>query len=116
VDRRTLRGRDALGGGEILDRLRHAVQRAHVLAAPELIVAQRSLGEQLLALAHGDDGVDRRIEAIDVVEIGVHDLDAGELLRPQRLAQRQRIHHHDVGYGGFGLACGLLRGHGRILL
>ena len=97
-DARALRGADALGRGQVLDRLREAVhpaadiRRAQARSSRALACAQ-----QIAAVLQRDDGVDLGIERVDVVEVGVHHLDAGHLLGLDRARQRERVHHHDVG-------------------
>ena len=96
-DARALRGADALGRGQVLDRLGQAVHPAANFAARKLLVARLGLRNQIAAVLQRDDGVDLGIERVDVIEVGVHHLDAGHLLRLDRARQRERVHHHDVG-------------------
>ena len=96
-DARALRGADALGRGQVLDRLGQAVHPAANFAARQLVVARLGLRNEIAAVLQRDDGVDLGIERVDVIEVGVHHLDAGHLLGLDRARQRQRVHHHDVG-------------------
>ena len=56
--------------------------------------------QNLLAIAHRDDRVVGRIGALDVVEIGRHDLDAGHLARRNHIRQRTGAKIEDVGLTG----------------
>ncbi len=96
-DARAHRHRHALDGREILHGEREAVQRPPQLAARQLCIALARLRQQGGAVLQRDDGVDPRVEPLDVVEMGGHDLDARDAPRADRRGQADRIHHDDVG-------------------
>src|SRR5208283_6173263 len=81
---RAHRGANAPGRLEILDRMRKAVHPAKMLAASQLRVASFGLVEQMLTRQKRNDRVDARVQAIDVIEIRVHHLDARDPLRLDR--------------------------------
>ena len=98
--------RAAVGGGEadrvagVLDRLRHAVQPAAPSflrsAAREFGVARVGLLQQGVVACQVDDGVERRVEAVDAREVGLHDLAARQRACADRRRQRLRIECGDV--------------------
>ncbi|MNN32664.1 hypothetical protein D3C81_1463900 [compost metagenome] len=79
VQRRAQGGANAAGQREVLHRMRQAMHPAAVLAARQFGVACIGLGQQLLRRLLADDGVDRRIEALDMPEIVHHHFVAGHL-------------------------------------
>ena len=90
---------------EVLDRLWEAVQRAAALAARELGVARARLGEKLLALAQRDDRVHVRVDARDVVERRVHDLDTRDASSANGRRESHRVHRDDRVHGSLRARC-----------
>ncbi len=72
------------------------MQRPHQLATPDLPISLCRLSKQLRAVLQSDNGVDPRIEFLDVIEIRRHDLDAGDLPGANGIAKRHRVQHHDA--------------------
>ena len=71
--------------------MRKAVHPAEMLAARELSVASPGLLEQVRARLKRHDRVDARVQALDVIEIRGHHLDARDLLRLDRARERDRV-------------------------
>ena len=90
------RGGKAGGTGSVLDRLRHAVQKAAAGTAGELGVALGGLLQQHLVGREADDGVEVRIDAVDALQVGAHHLDARHLARMDRTRQRVRVEAGEV--------------------
>ena len=61
------------------------MERPQQLAARKLHIAFARLHQQSCAILQRDNGVHMRIHPLDVVEIGRHDLDAGNLPRDGRI-------------------------------
>ncbi len=78
-DRRALRGGEPAGIGEVLHRDRETVHPPRVVAAVELLVTLPGLVDELGLVGAGHDRVHRRVEPIDVPEVGLQHLDAGDL-------------------------------------
>jgi hypothetical protein len=72
------------------------VQRPCRRAAGNLGVALARLRQRGGTVLQRHDGVDPRIEPLDVIEIGAHDLDAGDAPRADRGREADRVHHDDV--------------------
>ena len=100
---RAVGGGEAGGLGDVLDRLRQAKQERalHVaLARPcQDRVAGSRFGEQQVAVAPADDGVDLRVDGVDAGEKGLHDLAARERARPDRRRELVRGEIGDVAHG-----------------
>ncbi len=77
--------------------MRQAMQRPHGLAFRQQGIFFARLCQQAVAILQRHDGVHLGIDEIDMVEVGVHHLDAGEFARGDGRRQSARIHHHDVG-------------------
>ena len=69
----------------LLDRDRHAVQRADVAAAGDGAIGGISRGDGLGQ--EGDDGVEVAVDGVDASEQGVEDLAAGRLLLADHVRQ-----------------------------
>ena len=96
-ERRAERRADAGRGDQVLDRDRQAVHPAAALAARELRVARVGLREQGIAVLQRDDRVVRRVQPLDAVERGDHELAARQLraaiARTARGVELGRIGH-----------------------
>ena len=66
------------GAGGVLEADRQTVQRARLFACGELAV-RLCCSRAGTILIDGDYGVDQRIEAVDLFEVGFEDLDGGHL-------------------------------------
>ena len=71
---------------------------AEILAARELCIALRRLLHEHVAAEQGNDGIHGGVEALDLVEMRLHDLPAGYSLFPNRGREIDRIQHDDVRY------------------
>jgi hypothetical protein len=96
-DRRPLRGGQALHGREVLDGLREAVHPPPGVATGDLLVPSPRLLQELASLADQHDGVDVRVRALDVVEVGCHDFDARERAHADGPREILAVHAHDLG-------------------
>ncbi len=94
-DRRAFGGHHARGRADVLGRLRKAMQRSAALSACELGIALGCLGAQRLTVHRGNDGVDARVVAIDLGEIGVEHLDARDLARVDGAGQCDGVEFDD---------------------
>jgi hypothetical protein len=72
------------------------MQRAKVYPAIKLLVALAGLGNQPIAILQCHDGIYRRVETSDVIEIGVRHFDARSSSRADRVGKRNRVKHHDI--------------------
>ncbi|MNI27542.1 hypothetical protein D3C73_812800 [compost metagenome] len=103
VDQRAHRRDHAAHGRQVLGRLRHAMHPAQPLTGIQLRVALGGFAQQRIGIAPGDDGVDLRVDAVDMRQIGAHDLDTGHLAASDRIRQGMRRHGDDgVQAGGVG--------------
>ena len=82
----------AADGGQVLDRVGKAVERADRAAGGELGVMFARLREQAGTLLQGDDRVDPRVERVDPVEEGGHHLHAGNAATADRPGELDRPH------------------------
>ena len=73
------------------------MQRPHELVARKLRIAFARLRQQVCAILQRNDRIHTRIEYLDVIEIGRHDLDAGQLPGGNVAGEREAVQHHDVG-------------------
>jgi hypothetical protein len=55
------------------------------------------LYQQVCAILQRDDRIHTWIENLDVIEVGRHDLDAGQLPGGNVAGEHKAIQHHDVG-------------------
>ena len=62
----------------------------------QLVVALARLCQQRVSILERNDGVDPRIESRDVIQIGTHHLDAGQLARMDRRGERRGVQRDDV--------------------
>jgi hypothetical protein len=85
--RRAERGADAGRRGHVLDGQRKAVQRPATLAARQFRIAGIGLRQQAFARLQADDGVHRRVQRLDALEVGEHRLVAREAARAQGRAE-----------------------------
>jgi hypothetical protein len=81
-DQRAARVDQAGGVLEVLHAQRHAFERTR-LAARDALAGGLRVGEQGMALAHGDEGVEIAVGHVDAVEHRLHELDRRGFLRPQ---------------------------------
>ena len=72
------------------------MQRSDLLPPSELSVAEPRLLQQAAAILESHDGIYMWIQLSDVVEIGRHDLDTGELPRADRVGERASAHHNNL--------------------
>ncbi len=100
VDRRALGGPEALDRGQVLDRVGEAMEQAQGLLAGELVIAGLGLLQQVAAIAQRDDGVDRGIEPLDLVQVSGHGLDAGDLAGADRGGEPDAAEFGDLGHAG----------------
>src|SRR5439155_23968912 len=89
----------ALGVEDVLGRERAAVQRSEdtlpfvvPVRVPRLLDGALAGGE--------DDGVQARVDGVDVLEVRAHDLNRGQLLGPDRACQPPRPGPDDVSHAG----------------
>jgi hypothetical protein len=78
---------DAGGVDQVLEADRHAVQRAAIVAARELVLGGARLGEREVG-GDGDERVERGVEACDALEALRGDVHGREPLRAVRGAER----------------------------
>ena len=79
--------------------LNRALRGAYPSGSPiKPVVALAGLCQQRVSILERNDGVDPRIEGRDVIQIGGHDLDAGELPRMDRRGERRGVQRDDVVY------------------
>lgn len=94
---RAQRRAQALGGRQILDCLREAVEPTLTDAPGQKRVLLARLSQNLLTTAHRNDRIVRRIGPLDLVEIDRQDLDAGRFARGDQIRQRTRAKFEDIG-------------------
>ena len=93
MDRHAGGGRHAFGVAEILDRDRHAVQRAARAAGRGLGIARRGIGQRALG-RQGGVALELGIEPLDAVEQRPGGIDGAELARLQ--LARDLVERHVV--------------------
>ena len=81
VDGRAVGRRDAASASEILDPDRQAKQRTTLTG--RAVVGERGFGESALG-DEGTDGIDLRIDPLDLLEMGLHDLARRDVARAQQ--------------------------------
>src|ERR1700735_3336645 len=69
------------------------------LPAPALVITVARLAEQDVAFLQRDDGVEGGIEARDVIQAGVHELDARHPARLQCTRERGSVHQEQFRHG-----------------
>src|SRR5215469_1363733 len=77
--RRPERGADTIGWFEVLDCRWKTMERTALLSPRQLRVALLGLPAELVTRLQRDNRVEGRVEQLDAVEEGIHDLDAREL-------------------------------------
>ena len=90
-DQRAHRRPDALGEQQILDRERHAVERAEQVPPAITAASARRAAVARLVRGHGDERVHRRLERLDPREHGVDHRDGRDLLGADLPGEGQRI-------------------------
>ena len=72
------------------------MKRPHGFSVRKLVVALARLCEQRVSILERNDGVNLRIDGRDVIQIGSHDLDAGQLARMDRRGERRGVQRDHV--------------------
>ena len=74
-------GPNALRGHQVLVGDRETAERAHGLPARRRLIDRRGAREQVVRVEQRHDGVDRRVDALDLREVRRHDLSRRGLSR-----------------------------------
>ena len=80
----------------VLDRDRHAGERARVVGADLVGLGQRLVGEDV------DERVERGVELRDAIQRGLHELARGELARAHERGELVDGAEEEIGAGGGG--------------
>ncbi|MNY30952.1 hypothetical protein D3C86_1650890 [compost metagenome] len=93
--RRAHGGAQTGSGGQVFDRLRHAVHPATGLALIQLPVAGVGLRQQLIVRTQRHQRIDLRIEALDLRQVRLHHLAARHLPPVDGPGQRIGVHFNN---------------------
>ena len=88
-------GSHAFDRHKVFDREGKPVQRTARFSTSDLRVLQLRFSQQIVPTAQRHDGIHQRVDALDVIEIGGHHLDARHLARADRLREYPGTHHDD---------------------